>query len=62
MYRFRLIHPLQDSVGLSLSTHFCLNLKYVGTGLGDQPVYTETEAKKKKKKGWGQGVDTEMVY
>lgn len=34
MYRFGLIQPLQDSVGLSSPWHSRLNLKYVGTGLG----------------------------
>lgn len=40
-YRVGLIEPLQDGVGLSSPRHSLLNLKYVGTGLGHQPVYTE---------------------
>lgn len=46
MHRSGVIHPLQDIVGLSLPWHSRLNPKYVGTGLGHKPVYTETKAKK----------------
>lgn len=46
MHRSRVIHPLQDIVGLSSPWHSRLNPKYVGTGLGHKPVYTETKAKK----------------
>lgn len=34
MYLFGLMHPLQDIIGLSSPRLSCLNLKYVGTGLG----------------------------
>lgn len=54
MYRFGLKHPLQDIIGLSSPRHSRLNLKYVGTGLGHKPVYTQTKAKKKEREG-GEG-------
>lgn len=53
MYRFGPIHPLQDIDGLSSPWRSRLDLKYVGTGLGHKPVYTQTKAKREGRGGEG---------